>query len=67
MNTTSNPPYSICLILAAIELGNPTKRNNSGNITNTIEPKIDPFKFPAPPIITIEIIKMDSIIVKLDG
>jgi len=55
----------ICRIFAAMELGIPTKRSASGNIAKTAAPSTGPQKLPPPPMITIEMIKIDSMTVKL--
>jgi len=55
----------ICLIFAAMELGMPMNRRASANIAKTAAPTTGPQKLPAPPMITMEIMKIDSITVKL--
>jgi flavin-dependent dehydrogenase len=48
-------------------LGMPTNRSISGNVTSTNAPSTGPHLLPAPPRITIESTRMDSMIVKLVG
>ena len=51
----------ICLMFAAIELGIPKKRSASARTTNTAAASTEPQILPAPPIMTMEMIKIDSI------
>jgi hypothetical protein len=52
---------------AATALGKPRNLSNSGSVTIATAPMTGPHGLPAPPMITIDKIKIDSITVKLLG